>query len=277
LRLTEQGEVLAERYDDARIATRHLEQLAWSALLSGAEQQHEVEAEWIEVMKQLARRSRIAYRDLVDHEGFVDFFRLVTPISEIEQLPIGSRPSRRQGGRSLKDLRAIPWVFSWTQVRCLIPAWFGVGTAVSDLIEQSPETLDQLRRMYLEWPFVQAWVDNAALAMANTDLEVFKHYAELANDSGNLEVIAQQITSEFAATLESIRAITEREELLGDVQWLAESIRVRNRYVDPLNLIQVELLRRSQSLADDDSLVDEIGHLIKLSIKGVATGMRTTG
>ncbi len=277
LRLTEQGEVLAERYDDPQIARRHLEQIAWSALLSAAEERDEVEPEWIEIMHHLSRCSRAAYRHLVEHQGFVDFFRLATPIREIERLPIGSRPARRKAGNSITDLRAIPWVFSWTQVRALIPAWFGVGTAVNDLVAQSEDGLYQLRRMYQAWPFVQAWVDNAALAMSKSDIGVFQHYARLAGDKELLESIADEIATEFAKTQQALCQISEQDELLSNLQWLAESIRVRNRYIDPLNLIQVELLRRSQTVADDDPLAEEHRRVMRLAIKGIAAGMRTTG
>ncbi|MDP7016533.1 MAG: phosphoenolpyruvate carboxylase [Pirellulaceae bacterium] len=276
LRLTEQGEVLAERYDDPRIASRHLEQLAWSALLSAAQDHDHVEVEWTAAMEFIARQSRVAYRHLIDHDGFVDFFRLVTPIREIEQLPIGSRPSRRKGGHGLKDLRAIPWVFSWTQVRCLVPAWFGIGAAIDELAKHDPDSIEYLRQMYVRWPFARAWVDNAALALAKTDLGVMNRYADLAGDNELLEVIADEIADEFAATKRALATIIDEPEMLSNVAWLEESIRVRNRYVDPLNLIQVELLKRSRG-QPDDSLADEYQQLLRLSIKGVAAGMRTTG
>lgn len=277
LRLTEQGEVLAERYDDPRIAQRHLEQLVCATLESALLSERSIFSEWTSLMDSLAQRSRIAYRDLIDHEGFVDFFRQATPIAEIERLPIGSRPSRRKVGAGLKGLRAIPWVFSWTQVRGMIPAWYGVGTAVNDLIEESAPTLKLLQAMYREWDFMQAWVDNAALALSKTDLSIFNRYAELPQNRNLLEAVGAEISEEFSRTRAALGAITEQREFAGSVPWLAESIRVRNRYIDPLNLIQIELLERSQNVPADSEAGETVRHLLQLSIKGIAAGMRTTG
>ncbi|MEM9660382.1 MAG: phosphoenolpyruvate carboxylase, partial [Planctomycetota bacterium] len=151
LRLTEQGEVLADRYDDPRIAYRHLEQIIWSALLASGSSSVTAKQEWIDTMERMSDRSFEAYRKLVDLPGFVEFFRRATPISEIEQMPIGSRPSRRRGGGGLSDLRAIPWVFSWTQSRCLIPAWFGFGSSMADMLDDSSAAAE-LRAMFRGWP-----------------------------------------------------------------------------------------------------------------------------
>ncbi len=275
LRLTEQGEVLADRYDDPAIANRHLEQVLWSSLLAAGRPVVEENPKWSATMDKLSSHSHQRYRELVEQPDFVEFFRRATPISEIEQLPIGSRPARRRGGASLSDLRAIPWVFSWTQCRCLLPAWYGLGTAIESLL-WNPEELDELQLMYRNWQFFRACIDNAELALAKTDLDISRLYATLANDSESLRKIASMISDEYHRSCQAVLALTQQNGLLDGTPWLKESIRVRNRYIDPLNLIQVELLRRAR--ADHmPQAEEELRHLSRLSINGVAAGMRTSG
>jgi phosphoenolpyruvate carboxylase len=277
LRLTEQGEVLADRYDDPIIAHRHLEQVVWSSLLACGEPTTPDKEEWAQTMQRLADVSYSNYLELVEQPGFVEFFRQVTPIAEVEQLPIGSRPARRRGGNSLSDLRAIPWVFSWTQCRCLIPAWYGFGAAADELL-QDEESRCLLQSMYREWPFFRATIDNAELALLKTDLAIAEQYARLADNCEAHARIESMISDEFLRARDAILTITENKELLDGTPWLKESVRLRNRYIDPLNLIQVELMRRSRSCTDmSEEQVAELRHLTRLTIKGLAAGMRTSG
>jgi len=282
LRLTEQGEVLADRYDDPIIAHRHLEQVLWSSLLACGDPTAPDKQAWSDIMQQLAQASYRKYRELIEQPGFVEFFRQATPLAEIEQLPIGSRPARRQGGNGLADLRAIPWVFSWTQCRCLIPAWYGFGAAVEEVLQKAPLYGDlgqeMLQLMYCEWPFFRATIDNAELALVKTDLDIAQQYASLTDDSETNQQIESMIADEYRRTCNAVLAITGNKELLDGTPWLKESIRMRNRYIDPLNLIQVELLRRSRSdSGKDDEQTKELRHLTRLTIKGLAAGMRTSG
>ena len=276
LRLTEQGEVLADRYDDPRIAYRHLEQVVWSSLLAAGNPAKIDSARWQPIMESLSRVSFVKYRELLDQPHFVEYFRRTTPISEIEQLPIGSRPSRRKQDGGLADLRAIPWVFSWTQARCLIPAWYGIGTAIGPLIGD-PASLGELREMYEQWPFFRALIDNAELALAKSDMEIAGEYATLAADDPSLLAISSMISREYRDSCQAVLAITDRDELLDGTRWLKESIAARNRYIDPLNLIQVELLRRRQRSSPEQHDQEELRHLARLSINGIAAGMRTSG
>jgi phosphoenolpyruvate carboxylase len=278
LRLTEQGEVMAERYDDAQIAHRHMEQVTWSAMLSCTRPAAVDTRRWPETLQWLADHSFRAYRELTQQPDFVEFFRLATPIGEIEQLPIGSRPSRRKAGGSLKDLRAIPWVFSWTQIRCLVPAWYGLGSAISELRTESPERWRELSAMYRDWPFFRATVDNAILALAKTDLAVAKAYFGLVGNPELEERFATMIVEEYRRCCDAILEMTGQTHLLDDVSWLRDSIRRRSPFVDALNLLQVDLLSRLRSATDtvtDDA--EEWAHLVRLTIQGVAAGMRTTG
>ncbi len=276
LRLTEQGEVLADRYDDPAIAHRHLEQVVWSSLLAAGKPAEPTPSSWCEMMHKVSGESFRNYRLLLEQPGFVQFFRCVTPISDIEQLPIGSRPSRRKPGGDLSDLRAIPWVFSWTQSRCLLPAWYGIGAAMTNLIGQ-PNVGSELITMYKDWPFFRALVDNAELALAKSDMNIAEFYSSLADDQPALQPIAEMIKQEFIAAKRVVLHLTGQQELLDGTPWLKESIRVRNRFIDPLNLIQVDLIRRSRKEGLSENETEELRHLTRLSINGVAAGMRTSG
>jgi phosphoenolpyruvate carboxylase len=276
LRLTEQGEVLAERYDDPAIAHRHLEQVIWSSLLASGNPAPPPPDAWLATMDDISARSFAQYRELLEQPQFVEFFRCVTPISDIEQLPIGSRPARRIPGGGLSDLRAIPWVFSWTQSRCLLPAWYGLGGALQPLLED-PQQHSLLQTMYSQWPFFRALIDNAELALAKSDLQIAAHYAELAADQPGLQPIADRIASEFELACNAVLQLSGRRELLDSTPWLKESIRVRNRFIDPLNLTQVELLRRSRQPQLTEEQSEELRYLTRLTINGIAAGMRTSG
>jgi phosphoenolpyruvate carboxylase len=279
LRLTEQGEVLAERYDDEQIAYRHLEQVTSATLLASALPARTVKPAWSGTMEQLSRVSFDAYRALVEEPGFIEYFGAATPIDEIEQLPIGSRPSRRRGQRTLDDLRAIPWVFSWTQNRCIIPAWYGLGAAAQQLRERDPNTWQTMYEMYRQWPFFQATIDNAALALAKADMYIAGRYAELAESEEVRSRIWTLLSAERDRTRQAIIELTGGTDLLSPTPWLQQSIDVRNPYIDPLNLIQIELLRRRRALPPEASIEEQerLRGLLRLTVQGIAAGMRTTG
>ena len=279
LRLTEQGEVLAERYDDAQIAYRHLEQVTSATLLASALPARTAKPAWAGIMEQLSRRSFEAYRQLVDQPGFIEFFGSATPIDEIESLNIGSRPARRRGERTLADLRAIPWVFSWTQNRCLIPAWYGLGCALVELLDGNPQGWQTVFEMYRQWPFFQATIDNAALALAKADKFIASRYAELVSNEEVRQRIGTMIAEERERSRRALLALTGGTDLLSSTPWLQESIDARNPYVDPLNLIQIELIRRRRNFPADATSdeAERIRGLLRLTVQGIAAGMRTTG
>lgn len=279
LRLTEQGEVLAERYDDTQIAYRHLEQVAWATLTASALPGVEVKPAWREMIEELSRRSYAAYRELVDQPGFIQFFAAATPIDEIENLPIGSRPSRRRGERTLADLRAIPWVFSWTQNRCMIPAWYGLGTALAEVKYRDRTSWNTICEMYRSWPFMQATIDNAVLALAKADMYIAHHYADLEEDSDIRQRCWSLIAAERDRTRQALLDMVGGQELLATNPWFFSSIDARNPYIDPLNLIQVDLLRRRRNLPAEASDPDreQLRDLLRLTVQGIAAGMRTTG
>jgi phosphoenolpyruvate carboxylase len=276
LRMTEQGEVLAERYDDIQIAHRHLEQVTWATLLVSGLPTAPPPQSWRKRMDVAAEYAYQSYRKLVEQPDFLEYFELATPIEQIERLPIGSRPSRRGGKRTLSHLRAIPWVFSWTQNRHLLPAWYGIGTAFHQLAEGEENGWQALREMYFAWPFFRALLDNAALAMAKADMGIAKQYAALANSTNSIWPL---INSEYALSVHAALRIIGIPALLDDLPWLKRSIEARNPYVDPLNLIQIELIRRLRGKPADAPAaeIEYLQNRLRLTVQGIAAGMRTTG
>jgi phosphoenolpyruvate carboxylase len=279
LRLTEQGEVLAERYDNRHIAHRHLEQLLWAGVTSLARQPESIPHDWAELMERLAHEAWSAYRALVEHPAFGDYYRAVTPIGLIERLPIGSRPAKRKAGQRIEDLRAIPWVFSWTQNRCLLPAWFGIGAAYQAAASRDSTAKAMIADAYRGCSFFTSAIDNAALALAKANMDVFRQYCRLAESMESADTLSAMIIDEFHRARDAVLEMTGCQDLLDNVLWLQQSIRLRNGYVDPLNLIQVELMTRirDSTMARDTSDTEELEHLASLTVKGISTGMRTTG
>jgi len=276
IRMTEQGEVLAARYDDAQIAFRHLEQITSATFLVEAQLEREPDGGWVEMTHQLGDRAYKSYRDLVEMAGFVEYFRSATPIAVIEDLPIGSRPSRRRSGpATLEGLRAIPWVFAWTQSRALIPAWYGMGSALTACAENHQNGWAELQRMYNEWSFFRGTVDNAELALAKADMHMAYEYGKLMQRRQEGEAIWKKLDEEYRRTCFALGKMTGRKDLLDGVPWLQRSISERDPYVDPLNLIQIDLLRRLQG--GDEEAEGTLRDLLRQSIQSVAAGMRTTG
>ena len=279
LRMTEQGEVLADRYDDPQIAGRHLEQVIWATLTASARPLSPPRDEWRETMQALAAEALTAYRGLIEQPDFLTFFEQATPIVEIESLPIASRPAHRHGVRSLADLRAIPWVFAWTQNRCMIPAWYGIGTAFQRFAAARAGGWKLLREMYEGWPFFRATLDNAVLALAKSDLAIGRMYADLVEEEDVRERIWGLIAGEFERSRDAVLRTNGQADLLSEIPWLKQSIRVRNPNTDPLNLVQVQWLRRLRDAErrGDAARQAECRELLRLTIEGVAAGMRTTG
>ena len=196
------------------------------------------------------------YRKLVESDGFLDYFQQATPIAEIEQLPIGSRPARRGAKRSLKDLRAIPWVFSWTQNRHLLPAWYGLGTAVEQFVALDGSAWESLAEMYRTWDFFRGTIDNAVMALAKSDMGIAHAYAKLVESGEGANAIWELIKAEFERSRAAVLKITHTSELLENTPWLARSINVRNPFVDPLNLMQVEFLRKMRGDLTEEQRID---------------------
>jgi len=266
IRLTEQGEALADRYSHPDLAVRHLEQMLYHFALAALGPGQEPEARWREALAQAAEESTRRYRALLQEEGFFDFFEAFTPIREIGELPIASRPVYRRGRvRDIRDLRAIPWVMAWTQVRVLLPGWYGLSA-----LEELP--LDLLREMYRGWPFFASTLEAAAMALAKADMGVARLYLRLVPEP--LRFFYRRLAEEHARTVALLEAVFQAP-LLHNQRTLERQIRLRNPYVDPINIVQVELLRRYRAPGGKED--EALRRALLLSILGVAAGLRNAG
>ena len=277
IRITEQGEVIASKYGNPEVGRRNLEVLAAATLeatLLDLENDVEPAEGFYAAMERLSQLAFEAYRGLVyETPGFTQYFRAATPISEIATLNIGSRPASRTKSDRIEDLRAIPWVFSWAQCRLMLPGWYGFGSAVDAWLKETPDGLELLRRMHRAWPFFRTLLSNMGMVLAKSDLAIASRYAELVDDVELRERIFGRIRDEMLLTRRHLLAIIERDDLLDDNPLLARSIRNRFPYMDPLNHVQIELLRRHRAGADDE----RVRRGILMSINGVAAGLRNSG
>jgi phosphoenolpyruvate carboxylase len=219
-----------------------------------------------------------AYRALVyETPGFADYFFSATPISEIAELNIGSRPTARKSSRNIEDLRAIPWGFSWGQCRLLLPGWFGLGSAIKDYLSVEEDLkitrMQTLKEMFDEWPLFKTLIANVDMVLAKTDLVVAKRYAQLVNDVELRESIFSSIAQEYQLTVDAVNLIMNSDVRLSSNPTLAKSIKNRLPYLDPLNHLQVELIKRFRNGEEDERI--KLG--IHLSINGIASGLRNTG
>jgi phosphoenolpyruvate carboxylase len=288
LRITEQGEVLNFKYSDVVLAERNLELMIAASLdavarpdlrscggcsthLTGA-----IEPAWEATMDSLAAWSFERYRtDILDNPDTFDYFQQATPVAELEHAKIGSRPAKRTGKRSLADLRAIPWVFGWMQSRHTVPAWYGVGTAMERFTTEHPDGLEQLQRMAREFPLFLDMVRNIESALAKSDFGIAQMYASLVKDEALRNRVYPMLKDEFERTRSMLLLITQQADLLEQNAVLAQSIRLRNPYVDPMSWIQVDLLRRKREAGETDEAA--INRAITGTINGISAGLRNTG
>jgi len=280
IRVTEQGEVLSTRYHDPDLAHRILEQMAYGVMLGthAASREVTVPDAWREAMAAMSAAGFAAYRALVhDDPEFLQFWRQATPIDEIANLNYGSRPSYRRATHSVADLRAIPWVFSWMQSRFNFPGWFGLGTALQAVLRRGPAGRRLLRTMHAEWPFFQSLIDNAQLTLRKADMGIAELYAGLVEDERLRRRILGILSAEFARTEKAILAVTGQRRLLSREAVLRQSVELRNPYIDPLNFIQVEMLRRLRGGKLGDEAAAEARRVVELTINGISGGLKNTG
>jgi phosphoenolpyruvate carboxylase len=298
IKITEQGEVLASKYSLPELALYNLETVTTAVLQNSLVSSPVDETpSWNELMGRLAARSRDHYRALVhDNPDLVAFFQQVTPIEEISKLQISSRPARRKSGaKDLSSLRAIPWVFGWTQSRFLLPSWFGVGAALQEELDQDPGQLELLRLLYQRWPFFRMLISKVEMTLSKVDLDLAHHYVQALGRSENreaFEAIFQSIAAEFGLTRDLVLAITGHSRLLDGDPALQLSVDLRNRTIIPLGFLQVALLKRlrdqnrqppmseTSASSSDDGRTYSRSELLRgalLTINGIAAGMRNTG
>lgn len=275
-KLTEQGEVLGWKYLLAEIAERNLELTASGVLRASLDAPID-HTEFEEAFAEVAHTSLDVYRELIHDPAFVSYYEESTPLAEISLLNIGSRPARRQEKqRSFADLRAIPWVFAWTQSRQMVPGSFGAGRALVKLIDS--RGLDFVRRMYASWPFFASTLDAVAVSLATADMDIALRYASLASDRDAARRLFSKIALDHGRAERAIMRITNRASVLPETSTLARSIELRNPYVDPLSFIQIDLLRRKRAhLAEGRDVPHELDRALLLTINGIAAGLRNTG
>jgi phosphoenolpyruvate carboxylase len=275
-KVTEQGEVIFARYGNPRIAERHLEQVTAAVLMAGTdavgERNAAAAARFAELGSVMESASRAAYRSLVETDGFADFFARVSPLEELADLALGSRPSRRPGGAgglTLADLRAIPWVFAWSQTRCNLTGWYALGSGLA-----ATPSLEDLRAAYAEWPLFTALIDNAEMSLAKTDRAVAQRYLAL----GDRPDITERILAELDLTERLVLDVLGSSRLLEGRRILAAAVDLRNPYVDALSHLQLRALRALRNAEfTDDAEEHRLRSLLLLSVNGVAAGLQNTG
>lgn len=287
IRITEQGEVLNWKYSEVVLAERNLELMIAASLDAlvrpdlrngGTHLTGKMLPEWESVMNRLSEVSFEAYRKgIMENPDILSYFEQATPVEELQHAKIGSRPARRSSSPSLSDLRAIPWVFGWMQSRHLVPAWYGVGTALERFIAEEKDGLAQLQTMMRDFPLFLDMIRNVETALAKSDFGIARLYASLVTDEELRDRVYLQLDEEFRRTEQAVLAITEQKYLMEKNPVLARSIRLRNPYVDPMSFIQVELMRRSRIAGLPKEQLDAIHRAITASINGISAGLRNTG
>ncbi|PWC96270.1 phosphoenolpyruvate carboxylase [Azospirillum sp. TSO5] len=277
IRITEQGEVIAGKYSNPEVGRRNLETLAAATLeatLLHPESAAPCSDQFLQTMEELSEHAFKAYRGLVyDTEGFETYFWESTVIGEIANLNIGSRPASRKKSTSIEDLRAIPWVFSWAQCRLMLPGWYGFGSAVKAYLAQHPDGMERLRAMHRDWGFFSTLLSNMDMVLSKSNIAIASRYAGLVSDPALRDAIFSRIRAEWQDSIDALLAITGQTALLENNPLLARSIRNRFPYLDPLNHVQVELLKRHRT---SDS-GEQIARGIHLTINGIAAGLRNSG
>ena len=282
IKLTEQGEVISDKYLLPQLAKENLELLVAATLeatVLHAEPREQMDRinRWNPVMDAISIAAQEKYNSLVRHEDLPEYFSLSTPVEQLAGLHLGSRPAKRPDQKQdLASLRAIPWVFGWTQSRQIVPGWFGVGTGLAS-IKNQPEKLEIVKEMYATWPFFQNFLSNVAMTLAKTDLSVAEHYVKQLVPE-HLHHFFDTIKAEHALTISEILALTGESELLEKQPVLKNTLAVRDNYLLPLQFLQVSLLRKVRELQNNSESVDPLlRRTLLLTINGIATGLRNTG
>ena len=276
-RLTEQGEIIASRYSNPELAHRHLEQIVHAILLASAPVEHaqaDVPAGWRQALDVMAAAGQNAYRGLVyETPGFIQFWQDATPIDEIKRLHIGSRPAARSRIGALEQIRVIPWVFSWMQSRFNLPGWYSLGSGLNAFTDQA-----LLREMYAGWPFFKTLLDNSEASLLKADMDIAALYVDLVTDRDLAGRIFTTIREEYERTRQIVLSISGHQSLMELEPVTQNAVQLRNPYIDPLNYIQIEMLRRLRRLRNPEGAkARALREVIILTINGIAAGLKNTG
>ncbi len=282
IKFTEQGEVLSYKYSNTETAVYELS-MGITGLMKASRnlitEPQPDNPEYLGIMRELAASGEHHYRNLTDETaGFLDYFYEATPVSEIALMNIGSRPShRKKADRSKGSVRAIGWVFGWAQSRHTLPAWYGIGTALENWLQQHPQQLAKLQEMYRDWPFFRALLSNSQMALFKADMHIAESYVSLCHDQDSARPIYDTINAEYQRTVDKVLQIAHLDELMADTPRLALSLKRRNPYLDPLNQIQVTLLKRFRDESQDEENRNQWLNPLLRTINAIAAGMRNTG
>ncbi len=280
IKITEQGEMIFVKYAMPEIALRSIELMTSAVLISTSKYRSgrkNLDRKYIPVFERISEIALNRYRRLLRHPGFIEYFRHATPIDVIERIEIGSRPPSRNNGAGLKDLRAIPWVFSWTQNRQLISGWFGFGYSLEKAVEEHIVSWDDLREMYGEWEFFKALTDNVEMVLMKSDMIIAREYLRLCGDKKEAEKIFAMIQLEHEKTKKAIINITQENNLLDSNPSLQRSLSLRNPYIDPISLVQIRFLEMYRERKFSDENKQNVLDLLRSTVNGIAAGMRNTG
>jgi len=281
IRITEQGEVLSWKYSDPVLAEWNLEIMiaaCLEAVIMPTQAKPETKQSWDDAMEAMSKDAFAFYREhIAENPDILEYFEQATPVNELEHARIGSRPARRTANRSLEDLRAIPWVFGWMQSRHAVPAWFGVGYAIERFAARGAGQAELLREMMQGFPLFASLIRSVEIAMAKADFAIARLYADLVTETSLRDRVFEMLRQEFERTRRTILTVTRQQELLETNPVILRSVRLRNPYVDPLSLIQVDLLRRKRAGAADPSLDSSLDYAIGATMNGIAAGLHNTG
>lgn len=280
IKITEQGEMIFVKYAMPEIALRHFELTTSAVILSTAKYKsgaRSSDRKYVSAFEKISEVAADHYRELVGHPGFFEYFRQVTPIDVIERIEIGSRPPSRDNGNDLKNLRAIPWVFAWTQNRQLISGWYGFGYALEKAVHDGIVTWEELSRMYKRWEFFKALTDNVEMVLMKSDMTIGREYVRLCKDKKAAEKLFGMISEEFERSEKAVLNITGEEHLLDSNPSLQRSLRLRNAYIDPISLVQIKFLQMYRNSISENEKRQQILDLLRSTVNGIAAGVRNTG
>ena len=281
IKITEQGEMISSKYLIPEIAHQSLEFITSAILIASAESKYKKAEdkfdEYHNIFEAISSNALESYRRLINYKSFPEYFRTATPIDIIEQIEIGSRPSSRQKNKDFKALRAIPWVFSWTQNRQTISGWYGFGYSINKCIDEELTSWAEIKRMYNEWEFFKMLVNNIEMVLLKTDMIIGREYVSLCKNKKAANEIYEMINNEYELSIDTILKITGENDLLDHNKSLQSSLLLRNPYIDPISFIQVKFIKQYREKSFPKSKKDKLVSLLRITVNGIAAGVRNTG